>query len=316
MKYAIAAIAIIAVVYGYRTVMAQSPAQDFTLSCTLDDQGGIVCSGQLQTSTPTPTASSTSTPIAPAFTPTSTFTASPTSAATSTATPTRTPSPSPTRTPTPTAIPTATNTPTGYNVADLIADTVGSHDGTLCTPPSNYDWGLHGRVNGATSSRTEIASWGVVQWRSCGASQPNTVVEFRNLRVYAKVGSGWQLYPDQNDVRNWCGVMLPNTLDYVSGCAWTGTGYLMPTGQRSLHWGENTTTKIAGALCHVVLVEARSLGTGQVMFGTGLDWRSGNTSVGDSWVGSYRALSSAWRTVGGSSCSAAQLSPPPPGVNP
>lgn len=188
---------------------------------------------------------------------------------------------------------------------------MGDHDAVLCTgaPPngvSGYDWQFHGRINGVTGP-SQFTSWGTIQWLNCGASIANTVVEIRNLEVFALTAGGWHRYTSQVDVFNWCGDHYPDTLRYVTACTRVGAGWRMPTGARSIHWAESTDSVVAGDQCHVVMFEARKLGAGQVAANTGFDWRNGTSSAGDSWFGSYRLLGTDWRTIGGSSCSPAQL---------
>ncbi len=205
----------------------------------------------------------------------------------------------------------------------LLGQTSGNHAGTLCTGAapsgiSGYDWQFHGRAGAPASSRPSIATWGTYQWRNCHQTQPNTFVEVRNLRVYARVGSGWQHYAGQNDPFNWCGNMEVDTFAHRGDCQRFGNTYQMPTGlngQWVVHWGESDETKKAGLVCQVAMYEARVIGNGQVMANSGLDWRQNNGSFGDSWFGSYVLLTAEWQTIGGTSCSASQLNPPPPGVS-
>lgn len=199
-----------------------------------------------------------------------------------------------------------------YDVADLLQDTTGNHDGVLCTgsPPggvTGFDWQYRGRVNGA-SGPDQFTAWGTVQWVGCGQSAADTTVEVRNLRVYAlTLDAGWRLYGSQNNPFNWCGDHYPDTLAYITACTRSGGGWLMPEGARSMHWAESTDAVYANDLCHLVLVEMRKVGGGDVMANTGFDWRNGTSSAGDSWFGSYRRLSDQWRWVGGTSCTATQL---------
>lgn len=307
-------VVVIALLYGWRFVAAQEEAQSFALACTIVGRE-VTCTGSL----PPPSASPTSLISSPSATASTTGTATPSPSPitpTATASATRTS----TRTPTPTVPPPATVTPTptgasGYTVDQLISDTTGNHHGTLCTgsPPggvSGFDWQFRGRVNDAAGP-SQFTSWGTVQWRGCGASVANTVVEIRNLRVYAYTGS-WQLYPSQNNPFNWCGDHYPDTTAYVTACTRVGNGWRMPTGARSIHWAESTDSVFANDQCHAVFFEMRKIGAGEVMANTGFDWRNGNSSAGDSWFGSYRALTADWKAIGGSSCPASLLRANPP----
>ena len=180
---------------------------------------------------------------------------------------------------------------------------------------AGFDWQFHGRVNSQTNSLNQFTSWGTAQWRACGQSQPNTVVELRNLRVYALADGVWRIYPTQDNPFNWCGEFNPDTLTGGTGCTRIGDGYRIPVGQRSMHWAESTDATFANDACHVVLYEARKTGAGEVMANTGLDWRNGNQSAGDSWLGSYQALTTTFQIIGGTSCSSQQMaSNPPPGM--
>lgn len=176
---------------------------------------------------------------------------------------------------------------------------------------SGFDWEFNGRVK-VVSGPSQFTSWGTFQWVNCGASSVNTVVEIRDLRVYAKVAGGWHHYPSQNNPRNWCNNHYPDTLAQVGPCVESGSqGWVMPTGARSIHWAESTDAVVAGDQCHIVLFQARKSGLGNVMANTGFDWRNGNASAGDSWFGSYRRLSTEWRWIGGTSCTASQLANAP-----
>ena len=240
---------------------------------------------------------------------------------------TPTPTPTSTHTPTPTATPTSTptNTPTptptsAFTVAQLLEDTTGDHDGTLCTgsPPtgiSGYDWEFNGRVNNQTTANDEFTSWGTMQWQECGQSAANTIVFLQDLRVYALTTGGWHLYTTQDDPFNWCWERHIDTTTDAAGhgaCPESGGGYLMPNGSFSQHWAESTDDVVANDLCHMVLVQMKKSGSGSVMAGTGLDWRSGTSSVGDSWFGTYRLLTTDWKWIGGTSCTSTQLASTPP----
>ena len=314
--------AILALALGFVTAQEPTPAlncddlrEDVHRDCGINsgDQLAIAVAMVRGTLTiPTWTPTPTSEPPAPS----ATWSSTPTITSTASSTPTSTPTNTATITANPTTstpVPTSTNTPTStttYTVEDLIADSTGPHEGTLCPLPG-YDWEQHGRTHDGIGS--QLAVWGTVQWASCGTSAPGTDYEIRNLRLYGLVGGAWRIYPDQTDPFNWCSLVQPNTYTLAGGCTRSGLGYRMPSGALAVHWGESTTSTLAGAQCHAMLYEARSTGPGVIMANTGMDWRSGNTSIGDSWFGSYRRLGSAWSTVGGSSCAPSVLrgNPPP-----
>jgi len=231
-----------------------------------------------------------------------------------TTTPTNTPTATPTFTHTPTHTPTATATatPTAYAIRHLISDTKGGHDGTLCESgtwnPNGYDWEYGGRALNQTTSATEFTSWGTFQWVECGVDAPNTIVFVQNLEVYGLTSGGWVQVTAQNNPFNWCNDHYPDTYHQIDECTESGGGWLMPMGEQSIHWAEATDDVVSGDLCYIVLFEAKKSGAGNVMANSGLDWRSGDNSLGDSWFGAYRKLTTNWQTIGGSSCTQGQLS--------
>ncbi|MDP9192317.1 MAG: hypothetical protein M3P06_11520 [Acidobacteriota bacterium] len=189
-------------------------------------------------------------------------------------------------------------------------------EGSPPTGISGYDWQFNGRVKSQTNSLNQFVAWGTVQYRACGQSTANTIVEIRNLRVYALAGGIWRHYTTQNDPFNWCGDHQHDTFAYITACTEVGDGWRMPVGNRSLHWAESTDATFANDACHVVLYETRKIGSGEVMGNSGLDWRNGNSSAGDSWFGSYQRITDTFSTIGGTSCTSQQLaSNLPPGVN-
>lgn len=194
-------------------------------------------------------------------------------------------------------------------MAQLLADTTGNHDGSLCASGAGnvdgFDWQYRGRVNNE-SGPSQFTAWGTYQWLNCGQGQANTMVQFRDLRVYALTTGGWHHYAAQNDPFNWCWNRYPDTTTGDQGaCERAGSdGYVMPMGALSGHWSEATDAVAAGDICHLVFIQAKKQGPGEVMANTGFDWRNGNSSAGDSWFGSYRRLTTAWRWIGGTSCTA------------
>ena len=250
-----------------------------------------------------------------------------------TPTPTNTPTFTPTPTNTNTPVPTATNTPTGYTVANLLDHSSGSHDGTLCTPPANYDWGTSGRLHGAPGgSITNIKWWGTAQWTACeGQEAANTYINLQNWRAYSWDGSVWGNGNSTNSYgsspNNWCQEIQPNTLNNAENenCDGTAAAWLMPVddpaktpNDRAIHWASSSQDMRDNAICHVVLYEAKKTGSGGVMVNTGLDHYVGAEGYdGDAWVGSYVALTTSYQTIGGSNCSSTILNNnSPPGVSP
>lgn len=233
------------------------------------------------------------------------------------ATPTVTPTRTPTRTPTPTSgtptpVPTATNTPIPgtYTTADLLYDTSGPHDGTLCYPvPATYDWGEHGRAHyGLPNPATVyVTGWGTVQWTSCGATVPNTHFYIRNARMMALVPGGWYVYP-VNPANEWCANVNVATNGGYSDCLGTWDDRVMEAGQRSLHWGSFWQPFRPGTICVAVVYEARSNVAGAIMSQAGWDW----VGHGDAFGGSYRRVTLDWKKMGGTNCTAAQLAAAPP----
>ncbi|HZP93345.1 MAG TPA: hypothetical protein VFB20_10745 [Burkholderiales bacterium] len=277
----LAVAAIVLIAFMALTARAASQTQTFTLGCTVTDNN-VTCTGSL--------------PVAPTGT---------APAATATSLPA-----------TPTAVaPTATAiapTPTGtYGVAQLLADSTGPHDGTLCNPPASYDWGQHGRIHpGVASGAKTLRYWSTAQWRACGASSAGVTIEVRNSRVLVWDGAKWQQLG--GSVTQWCATTDPTTSGGYGGCTAIGSAWAMPQGQRAIHWASFEQTLPPGTQCAVVLLEARS--NGAVMLNTGLDWYGdgGFGYIADAWFGTYRALGPDWRTVGGTNCGSALLTAHPP----
>lgn len=238
--------------------------------------------------------------------------------------PTYTPTFTATPTNTPTATPTATPTIT---VAQLLDHSTGDHDGTLCTPPSNYSWGEHGRIHtdAPPSNAGKIKWWGTAQWTACdGSEAANTVITFSNGRSYSWDGTDWGTAYGSS-ISNWCAELDPPTTDDYEACTGSGSVWTMPVDDpawspedRALHWASAAVTIRSGALCHVVLYDVSKTGSGSVMVNTGFDYYTSTEGyIGDAWVGSYVAVTSATRIVGGSNCSESVLTNnPPPGVQP
>lgn len=269
-------------------------------------------------STPTATSSSTAT-ATQTFTSTATATMPPTSTSTHTSTPsptsTRSPTATttPTRTPTPTPTPSSTPTlsPSGYTIANLIADTTGRNDGTLCPPVNTYNWGIEGHgLYGEPPEGDQITGWWTAQWISCGASGPGVVLEIRNFRVLGLKTSWLGFMGDWDD---WCATTDPNTTSGYAGCTFSGAGVAMPTGQRALH-GASSRMADQNVDCVIVVYEARYTGNTPIMVNAGADHIAGGNILGDMFISKYKRLTNTgWTKLGGSSCSSGQLiaNPPP-----
>lgn len=306
-KILVATLIVVSLLYGWRLVNAHSPAancnnepEDINDSCNVTNTDVALVKAKVGVFYPTYT-------------------------------PTFTPTPVPTATNTP--VPTATNTPTsGYTVANLLDHSSGSHDGTLCTPPANYDWGTSGRLHGAPGgSITNIKWWGTAQWTACeGQEAADTYLNLQNWRAYSWDGSAWGNGNSTNSYgsspNNWCQTLDPTTNNGVNeACSGSASSWLMPVdstnytpNDRSLHWASSSQDMRDNAICHVVLYEAKKTGSGNVMVNTGLDHYVGAEGYnGDAWVGSYVALTTSYQTIGGSNCSSTVLNAnPPPGVSP
>lgn len=254
------------------------------------------------TFTPTPTVTSTATLPSLSFTLTTTATSTPIS----------TPSISSTVAPSPTIPPTPTPTsPSAYSVEDLIFDTTGPHDGTLCDPPRSWSWGEHGErqgVNGTgqiPSGATQFTAWGVYQQRQCGQSAGGTQIQARNLRILVP---SWSARAGGFE---WCEVRAQTTIGGGQGCSGSAGNWTMPGTDLSLHWATNRRA-LDGASCFVVLVEYRKVGAGQVMANAGADAILSNGTIWGLVVGRFVLLTEDWRQVGASSCSDALLRQNPP----
>ena len=269
---------------GYHAIGIALDYHDWGWVWTTDFSGATVEAWE-----PSPTSTSTSTPTAhTTATPTATITTANTS--TNTATPTLAASA------TSSTVPSSTTTPTSaYSIENLIADSTGAHD--FCIPvPDSFDWKDHGRYGDQTrdAGDDQLTGWGVAE-NGCGES--NRTVEIRNVRVYAFTGS-WIQVANQ---ATWCVTSNVETngayVDIPCGQAW-----VIPA-DRAIHWATSRVGIPANTICMATFYEAR----GDALVNAGADWIDNGNVAGDHVVGRFIRLTSAWRTIGASGCSEAQL---------
>ena len=294
-------------------------------NCVIDSQDLLYVGaayGPVATIEPswTPAATASIEPSSTSSASTPTFTPAPASA-TPSPVPTATPSPTasahtatPTSSPTSIATYTATSSPvpsSAYTVEDLIADTTGRNDGSVCPPVNTYNWGIEGHgLTGRAPQGDQITGWWTAQWVSCGASSPNITLEIRNFRTLGLLSPGWATFG--GNWNNWCATSDPNTVSNYGGCAFVGSGVAMPMGQRALHGATHRMADM-NVQCVVVVYEARS--NGAIMVNAGADHISGGSILGDMFISRYVRLAQVWRTLGATSCTRTQLySNPPPGI--
>lgn len=200
--------------------------------------------------------------------------------------------------------------PAGYTVEDLIADATGTNDGTCCPPVNTYDWGQHAKngCSGQGPTGDQLTGWGTAQWLSCGASVANARVQVQNLKVLAfKSDHTWQALQNGLD---WVITRNPDTSTGDAAAQGTTGDWVMPQGQRSLHWATNRQSVPSGTLGLVVTYEGRGDG---IMMNAGADNISGGNIQGDMFISKYKAMDAVnWTHVGGSSVTQANLLAYPP----
>ena len=234
-----------------------------------------------------------------------------------------TPTPTPTETPTftPTPLPTATPTPDLYTVADLIEQTEGNHDGTLCSGYNYGDWETEGRAhyNAPSGGTDQMTAWGVFQGTTCGSFSGNTA-SIRNLSFHGWNGTTWVDYGITGS--GWCSVTDPQTVVNQFGCNGGDSGptWTLPEPDpvaHALHWASSRDAYISGTTCFVTLFEAKKAGSAGVMANAGADQIDNGNILGDMFLGSFVALTTSYQWIGGTNCTSTVLNAnPPPGVSP
>jgi hypothetical protein len=203
--------------------------------------------------------------------------------------------------------------PTGaYTVEDLIADATGINDGTCCPPVNSYDWGQHakGGCSGRAPGGDQFTGWGTAQWLACGASKAGVRYQCRNLKVlgmkadhtWVNLGGGFE----------WVNEFDPNTTSGAVGANGTPGDWLMPQGQRSLHWATFRRSLPAGLIGTLTYYEAKG---DSIMVNAGYDNIQGGNIMGDLFISKYKKVyPDRWTPIAGTSITQSLLRQYPPSL--
>ena len=143
---------------------------------------------------------------------------------------------------------------------------------------------------------------------NCGASVSGQRLEVRNLRVLGLLSPGWASYGGGFD---WCATSNPDTVTGYASCGTYSGGWLMPAGQKAIHWASSRRPNISGVQCVATIYEARAA-TGQLLANSGFDHIRNGGILGDLFISRYVIVGTEWRTVAGSNCSPSTLRAMPP----
>ncbi len=244
-------------------------------------------------------------------------------AATFTSTNTITPTATPSSTSTPSTTATATSPSMGTYTADnLISDSLltARHEGCLSLDPARgvlgYDWDETARPGGDPTGN-KLTPWYQITIDHCpnGTYLSNPPigsgrVQLKNFRSYALTSGAipWRSMGAVLDPGQWGNY----TIGFRGGC---NSGWNVRTESEGLSFGSGSdpvciahgwvwprVTRPEPTLCVMTLIDFRLLGSGSFLVNVGMDDYNNESIIKDVGIGVFRKATSAWRTVGMTSC--------------